>query len=403
MNKLTNILNGGFFVEYPTIFLAIDNCFASKRWTSPNEWCSIIKESGINFIEASADNECDPLFTVPSYINDWLKEVKFSCEKNNIDVLNFYSGHGTYAMTGLANPDERIRNHIANNWIQPYIKMASELKAGVGFFCHAFPNVVLQNSDIYLNEVKKLENTLMEIRDFASLISDKTISLEQMYSPHQYPWTIETAIDFIQGTGIYITLDTGHQVGQRLFLKPTSEELNETLTPSGHDIWTGTDYSYDLVKKARCGELNLKEAYKLIEEDINKNPHLFSRQEDCSLYQWTKEIGCYCPIIHLQQNNGLSSTHWSFTEEKNKIGIVEPQKLLESLIESYQNEELPGMPPRCKEITLTLELFFDTAEYPFYIRSQLLESVEYWRKFIPEDGMRLNELPCLKEYVKLVE
>ena len=39
-------------VNYPEIYLAIDNCFASKRWTSPSEWMSLIKDSGINYIEA---------------------------------------------------------------------------------------------------------------------------------------------------------------------------------------------------------------------------------------------------------------------------------------------------------------------------------------------------------------
>jgi len=33
-------------MEYPRIYLAIDNCFASKRWTTPAEWMDIAKEAG---------------------------------------------------------------------------------------------------------------------------------------------------------------------------------------------------------------------------------------------------------------------------------------------------------------------------------------------------------------------
>ena len=45
----------------PKIYLAIDNCFGSKRWTEPREWMDTIKSLGVYYVEASADTECDPL------------------------------------------------------------------------------------------------------------------------------------------------------------------------------------------------------------------------------------------------------------------------------------------------------------------------------------------------------
>ena len=48
---------------YPRIYLAIDNCFASKRWSTPADWMKVISDAGIYYVEASADNECDPLYS----------------------------------------------------------------------------------------------------------------------------------------------------------------------------------------------------------------------------------------------------------------------------------------------------------------------------------------------------
>lgn len=382
-------------MRYPKMYLAIDNVSASKRWTLPNEWFRLIKNAGVSYIEVSADNECDPLYSTLSYLIDWIKEVKHCCEKNGMFIANLFSGHGTYATTGLSHNDKRIRHHILENWIKPYIRMAGELNAGVGFFCHAFPSSILQSKDKYMDEVRKLEEVIRQVRDYALLMCEKPISVEQMYSPHQYPWTIKSAKDFISNTGVYITLDTGHQVGQKMYLRPSRDEIERACFIQEREIWVGTINSQRLLREARCGKIGAKEAVKYIEEDMDNNPQLFSDEKDGDLYHWVKELGCYSPIIHLQQTDGSVSNHWSFIDEYNKKGIVDPAKLLKSLYQSYMQEKKAGMPEPCKKITLTLELFFSNSDYLFEICSQLTQSVKYWRKYVPEDGMYLNELPCI--------
>ena len=99
----------------PRVYLAIDNCFASKRWTRPMDWTSMIKEFGINHVEASADNECDPLYTDPAYLQDWLEDVESVCEKTGVKVANLYSGHGTYTLLGLASPTDVTGNGCKTN------------------------------------------------------------------------------------------------------------------------------------------------------------------------------------------------------------------------------------------------------------------------------------------------
>jgi hypothetical protein len=66
--------------------------------------------------------------------------------------------------------------------------------------------------------------------------------------------------------------------------------------------------------------------------------------------------------------------------------------VLEALSRAYNQPALAGLPPRCSEICLTLEIFPPTADTPPQIVQDLLESVAYWRALIPEDGRTLDEL-----------
>ena len=52
------------------------------------------------------------------------------------------------------------------------------------------------------------------------------------------------------------------------------------------------------------------------------------------------------------------------------------------------------MPPKCKEIYLTIEPFIKTAGNVFGFIEDLEATVEYWRKTIPNDGMRLGDISC---------
>ena len=57
---------------YPKIYLAIDNCFASKRWTDPHDWARVIRDLGLTYVEASADNEIDPFYSTRDFLDSWV-------------------------------------------------------------------------------------------------------------------------------------------------------------------------------------------------------------------------------------------------------------------------------------------------------------------------------------------
>ena len=125
---------------------------------------------------------------------------------------------------------------------------------------------------------------------------------------------------------------------------------------------------------------------------MDRYPHLFASARDCDLYRWLEEVGCYSPIVHLQQTNGGSSQHLPFIPAHNKVGIVHPLKVLQALARSYDRPALPGMPPRCEDIYLTFEIFPHTTDRRRDILPVLAESVRYWRQWVPRDGQSLESL-----------
>jgi sugar phosphate isomerase/epimerase len=389
----------------PRIHLAIDNCFASKRWTRPADWVRIVKEMGISFVEASADNECDPLYADPGYLEDWLQDVQSACEQTGVKVANLYSGHGTYATLGLASPDRRNQERIQNQWLKVMIRNAARLHAGLGFYCHAFNEDVLQEPASYAAAKDALYNRLAEIAEYASAERAKFIAVEQMYSPHQIPWTLPDSTEFLREiwarsrSPLYLTLDTGHQTGQRRFVRLPSSQVRQSLQRTRltgrleAGLWLGPASAYALFRAAAAAPQEAEDEYLLrLDQEMDRYPYLFAAWEDGDTYGWLRELGCYSPVIHLHQTQGTSSSHSPFTEENNRHGIVQGPKVLQAIAAAYAAEPGTAMPLRCEGIYLTLEIFSGTADLPVDILRGLAESVEYWRKYVPKDGLTIQEL-----------
>jgi sugar phosphate isomerase/epimerase len=385
------------------IYLAVNNYFASKRWTRPSEWLKIVKDLGLNYVEASADNECDPLYSTPEYIQNWIREVKeYSC-KTRVKVANLYSGHGTYTTLGISHTDYSVRKYLLDNWLKEMLKIANELDAGLGFFCHAFPDSVLQDTAKYEQAEDELISSLSELAMSKREGNNNYLGIEQMYSPHQFPWTVKGAtrllkkVKAVSQKDFYITIDTGHQTGQQKFVRPTTNRLIELLQiyKNGgrvNNLWLGSKTAYELFYTGVEGKSHEGALIKSIEQEMDRFPHLFANADDGNLYFWLENLACYSPIIHLQQTTGNSSSHLPFISDFNDKGIIAGEKVLKSILKSYEQAEATGMPARCSKIYLTLEIFSGTADINVDILFNLKESVKYWRQFIPEDGLSLCEL-----------
>jgi len=388
---------------YPRIYLAIDNCFASKRYTEPEDWLKLMRDLGIHYIEANADTECDPLIMGKDYIGRWIRKVKNASEKLGVSICNLHSGHGTYSTLGLAHTDPEVRSRILNEWIKPMIECAAALDAGLGIFCHAFSNPVLQNPDLYQEYRNELIKNLCEITEFSHEVKCKSVSLEQMYSPHQYPWTIKGAKELMNEVyektikPLYITIDTGHQSGQRNYLKIQKDALVQAMEHVKKEgeinhLWLGPDSAYELFESCKSVDKSKLEGLaKNIFDEMERFPFLFCETNDASTYKWLEELACYSPIIHLQQTDGNSSSHWPFSKFYNKRGIIEGKKVLEAVKNSYENKGDLNI-HKAEKIFMTIEAFASTGSINYDTINELKESVRYWRQFIPEDGIKVDVL-----------
>lgn len=381
---------------YPKIYLAIDNCFASKRWTEPADWSRVIADLGVNYVEASADTELDPLYMGMAYLKDWPGAVRQARKQTGVTVANLYSGHGTYSTLGLTHTDSRVRRNMIDHWFKPLIDTAAELEAGLGFYAHCFSQKVLQSPELYHEYEQILLDGLSELNTYAKTVGCKYLALEQMYSPNQIPWTMDGTGEILRrvsrdtGMSFYFTEDLGHH--HQKFLRPTVQSVARDLENRNRTPWLGTEEAYAAYDAALQRQDASGETCRKIAELAGRAEYLFTTEDDCDCYQWLRYMGCYSPIIHLQQTDGLSSGHKPFTAANNQWGKVHGKAVLEALKAAYDREEEPEMPRRCQEIYLTLELFSGTAQSQREILLNYQQTVDYWRTFIPKDGLPLDQL-----------
>lgn len=385
----------------PRIYLAIDNCFAMKRWTTPYEWSSIVKDIGLSYVECVADNEIDPLLMDKEYLKSWVEDVREAEKKTGTKVIFLYSGNGTYDTTGLAHYDKRVRKHILDKWFGGFLAMGAELGVGVGYFVHGFPEYILQDKELYFQYTDIVKDYLVEVNKLAIELGCPQLAIEQMYTPHQTPFTIDKTKEFMaeigrrSGMPLYFTEDVGHHNPK--FIRPSIQQIQaayQRYLKDGYiEIWLGNKTAYSIFESAMPLNGKLKEAdLQRIYADMDDNGHLFAEKRDSDCYEWLSDIGCYSPVIHLQQTDGTFSLHKPFTEEYNSLGVIKPDKILKALAESYQKPQDKDLPKQCEDIYLTFEFYSGTSAINRQIIHDYSKSVEYWRKYVPEDGMKLSDI-----------
>jgi hypothetical protein len=362
----------------------------------------VVRDLGVVYVEASADTEADPLYAGPHYLRRWRRDVEACQASTGVRVVNLYSGHGTYATLGLTHTDSAVRKRMLERWLKPMILGAGQVGAGLGFYCHAFPHSALQDPLKYAELEERLYEVLAEVARLASSSGVRSVGVEQMYTPHQIPWTIEGSRRLLKevyrrgDAPFYLTIDTGHQTGQRRFQRPDRRRLEHQLRGkvSAHPgLWLGSDRAYEIFEQIEAGRFQTAgQGLDLLMAEMDRIPHMFASPADSDTYEWLRKLGCFSPIIHLQQVTGTESAHQPFTEELNRGGSIHADQVLRALKASYLQDVDETLPPRCDVLYLTLEIFAPAAVIPGDLLRQIDESVQYWRRFVPVDGRFLDEL-----------
>jgi sugar phosphate isomerase/epimerase len=95
---------------------------------------------------------------------------------------------------------------------------------------------------------------------------------------------------------------------------------------------------------------------------------------DSDPYAWLEEFATVSPVVHIKQSSRDKSGHWPFTPEKNRIGTIQPEKVLAAL-------EKGG----ARDVTLILECSWrERSPGDYRVVDDLKASVAYWREWVKD-------------------
>ena len=302
--------------------LGVNLAFARKRWPQPEEWLEIVKNRiGLRWVEFCSDL-LDPIF-VPEPVRSHLAtEIRQKTEEYGIQIFDYYTGLMPHCFNLLSHPDDEVRAEGVR-WCEGAIRLATKMGVrGVGGHFDAISVSDWTDPDRYKSRIDSLIKSLQDLSLLAEQQGQDFILWEQMYNPSEAPYTIEQA-----------------------------EELYRRVNDknSGVPVYLTVDVGHSCCQNY---------------------PH---RQQDKDPYTWLKRFASISPVIHLQQTTAQASCHWPFTKKYNQQGIIQAEKVLEAI-------EVSGS----QENYLMLEIFYPLAASEEQIIGDLVESVEYWRKYVKD-------------------
>ncbi|TDT50342.1 sugar phosphate isomerase/epimerase family protein [Fonticella tunisiensis] len=300
------------------IKLGMNTSFALNRFPLPKEWIDIVTdELELKYVQFYFDL-LDPVIIEEKVREKICEEIREYSMKKGIEIVNTASGAISHQTNFLLHPDKEVRKSFIN-WYRKAIDETAQMGSkSTGVYVGAFSMADIQNEKRKNEVLNDYINIMGELSDYASQKGLEYLLIEPMSIPREYPCTIEESLyinkklNSVSSIPIYLNLDVGH--------------------------------------------LNI----------------LSNNERDRDPISWIKELLKYTKILHIQQTDKEASRHWPFTEEYNKKGIIDGEKILDAVCETGVDE-----------IYLIMELFykpFGNADYE--VIPSLKESVRYWKNII---------------------
>jgi len=295
------------------IKLGVNNCFAVKRWPEPEEWCRIVAEDlGLKYVQFTFDL-IDPRVSQPAR-GKMSRKIRRVAKDYGIEIYTTFFGLAFYSFNQLLHPDIGIRQD-ALRWCEEAVFMTAEL----GARATGGPLASLSMKDFNTPSRREyLTNQLVEslhhLSHLAAIEDQEFFLWEPTPIAREMSHTMEEAKSFHKKVNeraaipIKFCLDVGHQCA---------------TDTAGRD----------------------------------RDP-----------YAWLKEFAPIAPVIHIQQTDGKLDTHWPFTEEYNKKGIIEPEKIVKAIRDSGADE-----------VYLFLEILHPFEVDERKVIEDIKESVTYWK------------------------
>ncbi|MCC6444918.1 MAG: TIM barrel protein [Armatimonadetes bacterium] len=322
--------------------IGVNGAFITRRWEEPESWMRLTAELGYPYHEFCGD-VLDPFFSGNrAYQLEAAAQVKGYAAEYGVRICDIYTGMATHRFHGLSHSHPVVRDRM-KEWIVECMDIALAMGTDrVGGHWDAFSVEVLSDPE---RKAWAYENQQQIFRELAAVGREKGIQgiyQEQMYIPSEVPWTFTESDAFLiganrggKGCPVYLTVDVGHMAGQHYGL-------------SGDEI---------------------------------------------SYIKWLERLAAFSEIVHLQQTTPDASHHWPFTEEYNKRGHVQMEKVLEAIRYSHAHAHESPVAAYLKPVDRTIlvaEIIPGSTKAEDKLLEELKITSQFLRKFVPEGGLRFS-------------
>ena len=290
--------------------------FATNRYPEPTEWARIVAERfGLRHVQLVADL-LNP-FWPASVIEAEVDRIADAVQRYGITIHSLMTS--TYTRVNhFMSPYPELRE-AWDAWFRRFADLAARLGArGVGSHFGILSVRDLEDPARYRQRVDEAVRRWQALSRYAQDVGLEFVFYETMSVPREMGYTVAEAKTLLArvnedaGVPMYYCLDVGHA------------------------------------------------------------PHPDERDP----YVWLRELGCDACIVHLQQTEWNHSRHWPFTPAYNEAGIIEPGRVIETLVASG-----------AKDVFLGFEIAHrEKCEVEPLVLPELEASVAHWRRALPHDG-----------------
>lgn len=296
--------------------LGVTNIWAVKRFIEPEAWVEItatkMEVDHVQFMFDTLDPASDEFA-----LDEMVTRTNDACKKYGVTIDSCFAGLSAYTYNLLMHPSAAMRRS-ALNWYSKAFRLASRLGAkSMGGPIGALSD--RDDNDPVRRELV-ISDFLDSVRSLGWLgrgLGIEYMLLEPMPVPREPPSTIQECRAILERANkdaplpVKLCIDVGH-----------------ACNPESRGA------------------------------------------EDHDPYVWLTQLGTESPVVHLQQTDGRTDRHWPFTAEYNRVGIIQPQKVISALDASGSSETR----------------FYFECLGPFEqpvddVVRDMVESVRYWKSF----------------------
>ena len=255
--------------------LGINLSFAVKRWPEPQVWANIVRERlQLDLVQFTFDL-LDPWWS-PDVLSAMARRVRSAAAAEGIIIHSAFAGLAAYTYNQLLHPEKEGRA-AAKEWYKRAIDLAAEL--GVDSVGGPLGGMSVMEKGREAR-YRELLDAVRELAEYARAKGLGSLLVEPTPLRREVPWTPEGARQLLADVGttavpIRYCVDIGHALYEPLY-----------------GVAAG-------------------------------------------LRPWLDALGDEVAMIHLQQTDGKSDSHWSFTGPR---GIVDPTEVLGELRETGLGE-----------------------------------------------------------------